>query len=164
MYTTHIIILRSVNHEVRVCMDPRTDTFRYIGYTPKIFITLVPDPSDTKRYITAVLTLTPHTRSRLFLCRSMRQTGCRYTRDYGYKKSGVGILFLFSSFKNQANQTCIEHRSIEKMSECTKTDVFISGGGPVGLLIAYSLARQGVQSILVGKSDPLPPYRHNAPD
>ena len=43
-----------------------------------------------------------------------------------------------------------------KMSDCIKTDVFISGGGPVGLLIAYSLARQGVQSVLVGKS-PSPP-------
>lgn len=112
MYTTHIIILRSVNHEVRVCMDLRTDTFRYISYSPKIFITQGLDPSDTKRYITAVLTLTPHTRSRLFLCRSMRQTGCRYTRDYGYKKSGVGILFLFSSFENQATQTCLYRAQI----------------------------------------------------
>ncbi|KAF2121142.1 FAD binding domain-containing protein [Lophiotrema nucula] len=29
------------------------------------------------------------------------------------------------------------------------TDVFICGGGPVGLLLAYSLARQGVQSLVV---------------
>ena len=43
------------------------------------------------------------------------------------------------------------------MSDCIKTDVFISGGGPVGLLIAYSLARQGVQSVLVGKTTPSPP-------
>jgi phenol 2-monooxygenase len=38
------------------------------------------------------------------------------------------------------------------MADCIKTDVFISGGGPVGLLIAYGLARQGVDSLLVGKS------------
>lgn len=38
------------------------------------------------------------------------------------------------------------------MSDLIKTDVFISGGGPVGLLIAYSLALQGVGSVLVGKT------------
>ena len=31
------------------------------------------------------------------------------------------------------------------------TDIFICGGGPVGLLIAYSLARQGVKSLVVGQ-------------
>ncbi|PLB54072.1 pentachlorophenol 4-monooxygenase [Aspergillus steynii IBT 23096] len=35
------------------------------------------------------------------------------------------------------------------MSDSIKTDVFIVGGGPVGLLVAYSLARQGVDSLLV---------------
>ncbi|CAG7925151.1 unnamed protein product [Penicillium olsonii] len=35
------------------------------------------------------------------------------------------------------------------MTDCIKTDVFVSGGGPVGLLIAYGLARQGVDSLLV---------------
>ncbi|KAL4957896.1 pentachlorophenol 4-monooxygenase [Aspergillus filifer] len=34
-----------------------------------------------------------------------------------------------------------------------KTDVFICGGGPVGLLVAYSLARQGVSSLLVEQYD-----------
>ncbi|KAF3398265.1 3-hydroxybenzoate 4-monooxygenase [Penicillium rolfsii] len=34
-----------------------------------------------------------------------------------------------------------------------KTDVLIVGGGPVGLLIAYGLARQGVDSIVVEKHD-----------
>ncbi|GLI73921.1 hypothetical protein PoHVEF18_002153 [Penicillium ochrochloron] len=34
-----------------------------------------------------------------------------------------------------------------------KTDVLIVGGGPVGLLIAYGLARQGVNSIVVEKHD-----------
>lgn len=38
------------------------------------------------------------------------------------------------------------------MSETIETDVLISGGGPVGLLIAYSLALQGVDSLLVGKA------------
>ena len=38
------------------------------------------------------------------------------------------------------------------MTDCIKTDVFVSGGGPVGLLIAYGLARQGVDSLLVGKA------------
>lgn len=32
-----------------------------------------------------------------------------------------------------------------------KTDVLVVGGGPVGLLIAYGLARQGVDSIVVGE-------------
>ncbi|KAL4879772.1 pentachlorophenol 4-monooxygenase [Aspergillus karnatakaensis] len=39
------------------------------------------------------------------------------------------------------------------MGDILKTDVFISGGGPVGLLIAYSLARQGVNSLLVEQHD-----------
>ncbi|KAL3480024.1 pentachlorophenol 4-monooxygenase [Aspergillus californicus] len=39
------------------------------------------------------------------------------------------------------------------MPQSLKTDVFISGGGPVGLLIAYSLARQGVSSFLVEQHD-----------
>ncbi|KAL4937596.1 hypothetical protein BDV06DRAFT_232472 [Aspergillus oleicola] len=34
------------------------------------------------------------------------------------------------------------------MSTQIKTDVFNCGGGPVGLLVAYSLARQGVSSLL----------------
>lgn len=37
------------------------------------------------------------------------------------------------------------------MTEIKKTDVFISGGGPTGLLIAYALARQGVDTLFVGK-------------
>ncbi|KAL2863089.1 pentachlorophenol 4-monooxygenase [Aspergillus lucknowensis] len=36
------------------------------------------------------------------------------------------------------------------MPQLLKTDVFISGGGPIGLLVAYSLARQGVESLMVG--------------
>ncbi|RAH43301.1 pentachlorophenol 4-monooxygenase [Aspergillus brunneoviolaceus CBS 621.78] len=39
------------------------------------------------------------------------------------------------------------------MSETIETDVLISGGGPVGLLIAYSLALQGVDSLLVERHD-----------
>ncbi|KAL4899123.1 hypothetical protein BDW74DRAFT_189510 [Aspergillus multicolor] len=35
----------------------------------------------------------------------------------------------------------------------TTTDIFISGGGPVGLTIGYSLARQGVASLLVEQHD-----------
>lgn len=38
-----------------------------------------------------------------------------------------------------------------KMATITQTDVLIIGGGPVGLLIAHGLARQGVDSIIVGK-------------
>lgn len=37
------------------------------------------------------------------------------------------------------------------MTEIKKTDVFISGGGPTGLLTAYALARQGVDTLFVGK-------------
>lgn len=37
------------------------------------------------------------------------------------------------------------------MTETRKTDVFISGGGPTGLLTAYALARQGVDTLLVGR-------------
>jgi phenol 2-monooxygenase len=36
------------------------------------------------------------------------------------------------------------------MSQQIKTDVLISGGGPVGLLVAYGLARQGVKALVVG--------------
>ncbi|PWY91630.1 pentachlorophenol 4-monooxygenase [Aspergillus sclerotioniger CBS 115572] len=39
------------------------------------------------------------------------------------------------------------------MSDPIKTDVFICGGGPVGLLTAYSLALQGVTSVIVEKHD-----------
>ncbi|GKZ36532.1 hypothetical protein AbraIFM66950_007650 [Aspergillus brasiliensis] len=39
------------------------------------------------------------------------------------------------------------------MTEIKKTDVFISGGGPTGLLIAYALARQGVDTLLVEQHD-----------
>ncbi|KAL4795469.1 pentachlorophenol 4-monooxygenase [Aspergillus venezuelensis] len=39
------------------------------------------------------------------------------------------------------------------MNDTIKTDVLISGGGPVGLLIAYSLALQGVDSTLVEQHD-----------
>ncbi|OJI99558.1 hypothetical protein ASPVEDRAFT_123545 [Aspergillus versicolor CBS 583.65] len=39
------------------------------------------------------------------------------------------------------------------MSDSIKADVFISGGGPVGLLIAYSLALQGVDAVLVEQRD-----------
>lgn len=38
------------------------------------------------------------------------------------------------------------------MSDSTETDVLIIGGGPVGLLTAYCLARQGITSIVVGKN------------
>lgn len=38
-----------------------------------------------------------------------------------------------------------------RMAATIQTDVLIIGGGPVGLLIAYGLARQGVDSIIVGK-------------
>lgn len=37
------------------------------------------------------------------------------------------------------------------MTTNINTDVLIVGGGPVGLLVAYSLARQGVDTMLVGK-------------
>lgn len=37
------------------------------------------------------------------------------------------------------------------MNKTEETDVLIIGGGPVGLLTAYSLARQGVSSIVVGE-------------
>ncbi|KAL6236384.1 hypothetical protein BDW75DRAFT_250169 [Aspergillus navahoensis] len=39
------------------------------------------------------------------------------------------------------------------MSHCICTDVFVVGGGPVGLTVAYSLTRQGVTSLLVGQHD-----------
>ncbi|PYI07026.1 pentachlorophenol 4-monooxygenase [Aspergillus sclerotiicarbonarius CBS 121057] len=39
------------------------------------------------------------------------------------------------------------------MADTIKTDVFICGGGPVGLLTAYSLAVQGVDSVIVEKHD-----------
>jgi ribulose 1,5-bisphosphate synthetase/thiazole synthase len=39
-----------------------------------------------------------------------------------------------------------------RMTDCIKTNVFVSGGDPVGLLVAHGLARQGVDSLLVGKS------------
>ncbi|KAL4929565.1 pentachlorophenol 4-monooxygenase [Aspergillus undulatus] len=39
------------------------------------------------------------------------------------------------------------------MSSCLNTDVLICGGGPVGLIVAYSLARQGVSSLLVEQHD-----------
>lgn len=38
-----------------------------------------------------------------------------------------------------------------RMAATIQTDVLIIGGGPVGLLIAHGLARQGVDSIIVGK-------------
>lgn len=37
------------------------------------------------------------------------------------------------------------------MTTNIKTDVLIVGGGPVGLLVAYGLARQGVDTVLVGE-------------
>lgn len=37
------------------------------------------------------------------------------------------------------------------MATVIETEVLIVGGGPVGLLIAYGLARQGVNSIVVGE-------------
>lgn len=40
------------------------------------------------------------------------------------------------------------------MADSIKTDVLVIGGGPVGLLIAYSLARQGVDSVVVGELHP----------
>ncbi|GAB1208560.1 hypothetical protein APSETT445_007311 [Aspergillus pseudonomiae] len=39
------------------------------------------------------------------------------------------------------------------MTATIKTDVLIVGGGPVGLLVAYGLARQGVDTVLVEKHD-----------
>ncbi|KAL5050245.1 hypothetical protein BDW71DRAFT_203646 [Aspergillus fruticulosus] len=39
------------------------------------------------------------------------------------------------------------------MPQCISTDVFIVGGGPVGLTVAYSLASQGVTSLLVEQHD-----------
>lgn len=36
------------------------------------------------------------------------------------------------------------------MTNNPQTDVLIIGGGPVGLLIGYSLARQGVKTTVVG--------------
>ncbi|KAL3491446.1 pentachlorophenol 4-monooxygenase [Aspergillus germanicus] len=39
------------------------------------------------------------------------------------------------------------------MSQHIKTDVLISGGGPVGLLVAYGLARQGVKALVVEQHD-----------
>ncbi|UDD58720.1 hypothetical protein AFCA_006150 [Aspergillus flavus] len=39
------------------------------------------------------------------------------------------------------------------MTTNIKTDVLIVGGGPVGLLVAYGLARQGVDTVLVEKHD-----------
>ncbi|PWY63045.1 pentachlorophenol 4-monooxygenase [Aspergillus eucalypticola CBS 122712] len=39
------------------------------------------------------------------------------------------------------------------MKTTVNTDVLIVGGGPVGLLISYSLARQGVASIVVAQHD-----------
>ncbi|CEL02528.1 hypothetical protein ASPCAL03697 [Aspergillus calidoustus] len=39
------------------------------------------------------------------------------------------------------------------MSQQIKTDVLISGGGPVGLLVAYGLARQGVKALVVEQHD-----------
>ncbi|PWY94667.1 pentachlorophenol 4-monooxygenase [Aspergillus sclerotioniger CBS 115572] len=39
------------------------------------------------------------------------------------------------------------------MADIITTDVLICGGGPVGLLVAYGLARQGVDSVLVEQHD-----------
>ncbi|RDW59344.1 Pentachlorophenol 4-monooxygenase [Aspergillus mulundensis] len=39
------------------------------------------------------------------------------------------------------------------MSQPITTDVLVTGGGPVGLIVAYSLARQGVTSLLVEQHD-----------
>ncbi|PYH91258.1 pentachlorophenol 4-monooxygenase [Aspergillus ellipticus CBS 707.79] len=39
------------------------------------------------------------------------------------------------------------------MATAIETDVLICGGGPVGLLVAYSLARQGVASIVLEQHD-----------
>lgn len=37
------------------------------------------------------------------------------------------------------------------LADSVKTDVFICGGGPVGLVTAYMLLRQGISTYLVGK-------------
>lgn len=37
------------------------------------------------------------------------------------------------------------------LEDSMKTDVFICGGGPVGLVMAYMLARQEISTYLVGK-------------
>lgn len=37
------------------------------------------------------------------------------------------------------------------LKEYVKTDVFVCGGGPVGLITAYMLTRQGISTYLVGK-------------
>ena len=104
-------------------------------------------------------------RSRLLCPRSgyLRQTVCRYTRYSGYKRV-VAFCSVLISLKQTTRLISSADllRTEIKMSDCIKTDVFISGGGPVGLLIAYSLARQGVQSVLVGKSPPPPPTHYNA--
>lgn len=64
--------------------------------------------------------------------------GIRTINDGLFKaKSAIRIFFL--------------HTIDIKMSKTEETDVLIIGGGPVGLLTAYSLARQGVSSIVVGE-------------
>lgn len=60
---------------------------------------------------------------------------------------------LFSHTSFGKSQNVFTDALFETLSllDPVKTDVFDCGGGPVGLITAYMLARQGISTFLVGE-------------